>query len=37
MVTDAGIDWHTCGGNVHVHVIDIPSCRKMKVLQKLFV
>lgn len=25
MVNDAGIDWHTCGGNVHVHVIDIPS------------
>lgn len=34
MVNDAGIDWHTCGGNVHVHVIDIPSCRKMKVLQQ---
>lgn len=24
-----------CGGNVHVHVIDIPSCRKMKVLQQI--
>lgn len=34
MVNDAGIDWHTCGGNVHVHVIDIPSCRKMKVSQQ---